>query len=179
MRREAVIDTRWLRVYRDAYQLPSGKRLDDYYIVERSDFVLVVAGDSDSVALVHQFRPATGRFYWSLPAGYIDAGETPEQSALRELREETGIEATDARLLVELHALPGYLKSSAFVVLCSTARTSIQVRDTDEITEARFFAWSDVCDMIHDGSINEMQAVCALLLARQFKSKDRHAADRE
>ena len=168
LRREAVIDTQWLRVFRDAYRLPSGKELDDYYVMERSDFVLVVAGNTDSVALVRQFRPATDRFYWSLPAGYIDAGETPEHAALRELREETGIEADNARLLAELHALPGYLKSSAFVVHCVSSGPVIRVEDTDEIAEARLFAWTEVLDMIHVGLIDEMQAVCALLLARQF-----------
>jgi 8-oxo-dGTP pyrophosphatase MutT (NUDIX family) len=168
LRREAVIDTKWLRVFRDAYRLPSGRQVDDYYIIERSDFVLVVAGNADSVALVRQFRPATDRFYWSLPAGYIDAGETPEQAALRELREETGIQADSARLLAELHALPGYLKSSAFVVLCVSSCPVVRVKDTDEIAEARLFTWTEVLEMIRVGLIDEMQAVSALLLVRQF-----------
>ncbi len=175
LRRETVIDTQWLRLFKDAYRLPSGKELDDYYIMERSDFVLVVAGDAASVVLVRQFRPATGRFYWCLPAGYIDAGETPEQAGLRELREETGIGADNARLLSELHALPGYLKSSAFVVLCRSSGASLKVQDTDEIAEARLFAWHEVLEMIRVGLIDEMQAVSALLLVRQFEFKDLRA----
>jgi ADP-ribose pyrophosphatase len=169
LRRDAVIETRWLRLFKDAYRLPSGKELDDYYVMERGNFVLVVAGNADLVVLVRQFRPATNKFYWSLPAGYIDVGETPEQAALRELREETGIASSSARLLAELHALPGYLKSSAFVVKCGSCGRTIQIEDTDEIAEARFFAWPDVLEMIRTGLIDEMQAVCALLFARQFK----------
>ncbi|VEU34127.1 unnamed protein product [Pseudo-nitzschia multistriata] len=49
--------------------------------------------DKDDVLdtlLVEQFRPPVGRATLEFPAGLIDAGETPEQAALRELREETG-----------------------------------------------------------------------------------------
>lgn len=40
--------------------------------------------------LVEQFRPPVGQCTLEFPAGLIDRGETPEQAALRELREETG-----------------------------------------------------------------------------------------
>jgi 8-oxo-dGTP pyrophosphatase MutT (NUDIX family) len=40
--------------------------------------------------LVSQFRPPVGSATMEFPAGLIDGGETPEQAALRELREETG-----------------------------------------------------------------------------------------
>jgi len=172
LRRDVVVDTQWLRVFRDAYRLPDGKELDDYYVVERSDFVLVVAGDPDSVVLVRQYRPATGRFYWSLPAGYLDTGETPEQAALRELREETGLQGANASMLAELHPLPGYLKSSAFVVRCSASLASARIEDRAEIAEVRVFSWREVMDMVATGEIDEMQAVSALLLARRLDPKD-------
>ncbi len=40
--------------------------------------------------LEKQFRPPTGKVVIEFPAGLVDAGETPDQSAVRELAEETG-----------------------------------------------------------------------------------------
>ena len=39
------------------------------------------------------------RLLWSLPKGHIEEGETPEQAAIREVQEETGIESEIAREL--------------------------------------------------------------------------------
>ncbi|HYM47616.1 MAG TPA: NUDIX hydrolase [Burkholderiaceae bacterium] len=41
---------------------------------------------------------ATGRNYWDIPKGVRDAGETSAAAALRELREETGIELCEQQL---------------------------------------------------------------------------------
>jgi len=169
LKRETVLDSQWLRVFRDSYRLPTGNQVDDYYVVERADFVVVVAGNADSVVLVRQYRPATEKFYWSLPAGYIGNGETPEQSAVRELREETGLRATDAFVLTKLDPLPGYLKSSAYVVRCFSSNLALQVQDTDEIAEAQVFTWAQALEMIRTGDIVELQAVAALLFARHFE----------
>jgi len=40
-----------------------------------------------------------GRMLWSLPKGHIEVGETPEEAALREVREETGIKSAITRSL--------------------------------------------------------------------------------
>ncbi len=64
-------------------------------IVERPNTVSVVAvDDNGNILLVRQHRYAIGRDSMEIPAGTIDPGETPEQAARRELREETGYKPT-------------------------------------------------------------------------------------
>ena len=58
---------------------------------------VVVNAEGKVLVLRHLLRPADG---WGLPGGFIDSGEQPEAAIRRELKEETGIELADLRLLV-------------------------------------------------------------------------------
>lgn len=61
---------------------------------EKPDAVVIMATDEsgERIVLSKEFRMAAGSWVYNFPAGLIDPGETPEQSAKRELREETGLE---------------------------------------------------------------------------------------
>lgn len=61
---------------------------------EKPDAVVIIATDEsgEHIVLSREFRMAAGSWVYNFPAGLIDAGETPEESAKRELWEETGLE---------------------------------------------------------------------------------------
>lgn len=60
----------------------------------KADAVVIIATDEndEKILIDREFRLAVGEWVYNFPAGLIDPGETPEQSAVRELREETGLE---------------------------------------------------------------------------------------
>ncbi len=63
----------------------------------RSGIVLI---EDDKVALIERFR--AGRHYFAFPGGGVDAGETPEQAAIREAMEELGIEVVVKQKVAEI-----------------------------------------------------------------------------
>ena len=64
----------------------------------RSGVVLIENG---KVALIERHR--AGKHYYVFPGGGVDEGETPEQAAIREMEEETGLRVTVQRKLAEIH----------------------------------------------------------------------------
>jgi ADP-ribose pyrophosphatase len=157
--------------------MTDGRLIDDYYIVVRDDFVLVIAVQDDALILVRQYRPATNSFYISVPAGYLLAGEGPESAAQRELLEETGYSVETSRLIGVLHPLPGYIRSTAHIVLCMVSKDSTATFDSDEIEQIEHVAWDDALNMISSGEISEMQTVSAVLLARRILDAEQRAAE--
>lgn len=173
---DEVLSSPWISLLRNRYQTARGEVIDNYYIVKRSPFVLVVARQGQNLIFVRQYRPATDHFYLALPAGYLQPGEQPDVAAKRELLEETGLSATTTNLIGELHPLPGYVQSPAHVVLCDVAATEAQEFDRTEIEEVVKIKWDEVPAMIVNGQINEMQAVAAIFLAREFLAAPRAAS---
>lgn len=81
----------WLRVRKDHVQLPSGLEMDDFYVVEYSDWINVIAITGDKRFIIEeQYRHGISRVCFELPAGNVSEGEDPLEAAQRELLEETG-----------------------------------------------------------------------------------------
>ncbi|MCP3929705.1 MAG: NUDIX hydrolase [Bacteroidetes bacterium] len=87
---EEIIYKGWRGVIRKRFELPDGQ-ISEFDIVDNHSFVTVAAFTCDKEAiLVRQFRPGPEIELISFPEGAIDNGESPEQTAYRELLEETG-----------------------------------------------------------------------------------------
>ncbi len=94
-------------VRHQAFRLPSGREIPDYWIFEYPPWVGVVAVTKDDrLVLVRQYRPAIGAVHYEIPAGVVEADEGVEQGARRELLEETGFGGGQWSVLSRLSANP-------------------------------------------------------------------------
>lgn len=81
----------WMRIVTRQYRLPNGKvsNWDLLHGGGRTVAVFALTPEND-VLLARQFRPGPGLILDEMPGGYVDAGESPEEAASRELLEESG-----------------------------------------------------------------------------------------
>ncbi|MBC5825405.1 MAG: NUDIX hydrolase [Candidatus Eremiobacteraeota bacterium] len=92
----------------DDMEFQAGKH-GDIEIVEHGGGVAIIAQPAaDSIILVRQFRPSTGRRLWEIPAGKLERGEEPAACAGRELQEETGYRAAVLQKLWSFYTAPGF-----------------------------------------------------------------------
>ncbi len=86
---------------------------EPYYSLRQKDYVCVIAlTEERELLLVRQFRPAVERCILELPAGHVEEGDTPEEAARQELREETGYLAESLELLGRVSPDPGRLANA-------------------------------------------------------------------
>lgn len=82
-------------------------------LIQHPDSVTIVAVEGDEVVLVRQRRPGAPEKTLELPAGKLEADETPREAVARELAEECGLRASSSRALATFWAVPAY--STEFV----------------------------------------------------------------
>jgi 8-oxo-dGTP pyrophosphatase MutT (NUDIX family) len=81
----------WLTLRTDTVLLPNGQLLPRYHTIDAPDWVNIVAINTEGdIVLIAEYRHGAKRTLLELPGGHIDAGESPEIAAQRELMEETG-----------------------------------------------------------------------------------------
>ena len=112
-----------------------------YEIARTPDAVAIVALDTAGrIVLVRQQRTAVGDTLLELPAGLIDEGEEPLETAKRELREETGLHGGRWRELASFWTSPGFVDERVTVFLADELEEGEP--DPDEAEDIEIVRWT-------------------------------------
>ncbi len=148
--------------------LADGSLAEREVVVHRGAVALVPLVDRDHVCLVKNHRYAVGATLLEVPAGTIDEGETPEQTAHRELAEETGFRAGGLTYLRDWYVSPGVMTERMYLFVCEQLQAGPTDHQPDERLETVILPWYDALAMAHDGRIKDAKSMLALFLCEAW-----------
>src|SRR5277367_3049439 len=165
IRSKLIGDFRIFKLRSDFKISPRTGKEHDFYVLDSVNWVNVVAVTPDQqLVMVEQYRHGSNTVELEIPGGMMDEGETdPVATAVRELREETGYEGQNARILGRVFANPAIMTNTVFTVLVEDCQLKHPVDfDHGEDLLTRLVPVADMPKLVADGKIQHSLVAVAL-----------------
>lgn len=146
---------------------PSGMEVEREIVRHPGAAVLLAVTRDERVLLVRQFRYAAGEILLEVPAGTIDPGETPEETAARELVEETGYHPGRLEKLAEFFPSPGILAERMHLFLATELEKRQASPDPDESLELVELPWERALALEPGKDVRDAKTIVALSFLRR------------
>jgi ADP-ribose pyrophosphatase len=154
-----------LRVDEIAQPREGGRRKVE--VVEHAGGVVVIARPTPrEIVLVKQYRHPTGAQLWEVPAGMIERGEPPIETAHRELIEETGYRAQSLRFLWSIYTTPGFCEERIHFFVAEGLTPGEAQPEADEEFELRVWPVEEAWQLVERDELRDAKTQIALAWAR-------------
>jgi len=134
----------------------------------RGAVMIVPYIDQATMILIREYACGTHNYELGFPKGLIDPGETPEQAANRELKEEIGYGAEQLIPLKSLAMAPGYFGSTMHIFIATGLYPQRLEGDEPEPLELVQWPCQEIERLMSDPDFNDARSVAALLMAQQY-----------
>jgi ADP-ribose pyrophosphatase len=165
---ERVYDGVLLRVKRDEVRLPDGGTAVREYVEHPGAAMVIAVLDSGELLLERQYRYPLRRDMIELPAGKIDPGEPPLETAKRELQEETGYTASEWRHAATIHLAIGYSDERIEIFVARGLKHEGAKLDDEEFLEVLHVPLTTAIEWVREGKITDAKSVSGLFWAEKL-----------
>ena len=157
-----------LKVKRDEVRLPDGREAWREYVLHPGAVMMIAFVDERTILLERQYRYPKRRHFIELPAGKLNPGEPPLDTARRELVEECGYEAGEWWKVATLDPCIGY-SNEVIHLYAARGLTHVGAKlDVGEHLETFEAKLDDALEWVRDGLITDTKTMIGLLWASRF-----------
>ncbi|HNX17472.1 MAG TPA: NUDIX hydrolase [Methanoregula sp.] len=149
-------------------RLPNGFEKDSV-IVHPKNAVAILPVTSTGYKLLRQYRYAVSQYIYEAPAGTMEDGEKPIETAHRELIEEAGVAAKTMIPKGFIYTTPGYTDEKIFLFEARDLEPSSEFgKDADEVIEVVDVSGDEMDAMVRDGTICDAKTICLIHRCRDY-----------
>ncbi len=164
-------DCRIYRVFEQKCIHPHDERQGKFYVIRCNDWVQILPLTKEGeIILVNQYRFGTGQLSWEVPGGVMDDSDTsPEETAARELLEETGYLGKPGRIIGCNFPNPALQANKThFVLIEGCEKVTEQSLDPNEELEVCTLPIQTAIAMAHDGRISHSIAINSIFYLENY-----------
>lgn len=156
---------RIITAYSDKVQLPDGNVAGRDVVRHPGAVVIVPVLENGNIVVVEQYRYPLAAVLMELPAGKLDAEESFERCAKRELLEETGYNAKKMEYLGKMATTPGFCDEIIHVFKATQLVKQEACPDEDEFLNVREITLQELRELIKNGGFYDAKSITALFYA--------------
>ncbi len=131
-------------------------------VIEHPGAVAILAWDGRRLAMVRQWRHATGQELLEIPAGTLEPDEPPRETARRELAEEMHLSAAHWQEGPRFYTAPGFCTELMHLFLATELADATGEADADEQLDRSWMTLPEAWDAIDDGRITDAKTIAAV-----------------
>ena len=149
-----VYENKWFHARADSCELPDGRVIEPYFVVELPDFCnMVIVTKEEQVILVRQYRYPVNQTTYELAGGVIEKNEDPAKAALREMEEETGYSSNEIEFLYKAACNPALNNNTYFYLARNAFKIESQNLDALEDIDVVSFSKQEFIQLLKENKL--------------------------
>lgn len=162
IKKEVLHEGRFLKLLSDEVLLPDGRVTVREYLDHPGSVAVIPILNKERIVMVKQFRYPANQVLLEIPAGKMDFGEMPEESAQRELAEETGYRSRNWTHLASIWTSPGFCNEQLHLYLAEDLEPGSTAKDEDEFVEVVTLTKAELETLLNSGEAVDGKTILAV-----------------
>jgi ADP-ribose pyrophosphatase len=162
---QRIFSGKVIDMYVEDVLLPNGETSKREIVKHPGAVAVIAITKENKMVLVRQYRKALERVLVEIPAGKLEKGEAPLETARRELEEETGYVCETMEPLHSFYTSPGFADELVHIFLAKglTKKSEKQMLDDDEFVDVLEVTLEEALNMVKEKQIYDAKTIYALL----------------